>query len=152
MRRRLLFGNRYGPDEPGGVEVLGQLVDVVGVADRRVVAPDLVVGPVGHRIGGRGGGLVGGHVVGHGACDGSDRRAGRGNHRRGRALRHAGHASRSLVHDSSRGSGSTRVSATDVMKFESAFQRGSTWTCRWEGMPAPAASPRFSPTLTPWGR
>src|SRR5262249_49518901 len=50
-----------------------------------------------------------------------------------------------------RSSGSTRVSATTVMKFVSPLQRGTMWMCRWSRTPAPAARPRLMPTLTPCG-
>ncbi len=62
-----------------------------------------------------------------------------------------GQAARSLAQVSSSGWGSTRASATDVMKLESAFHRGRTWAWRCDGIPAPAASPRLKPTLTPCG-
>ena len=56
------------------------------------------------------------------------------------------------VCDTCSGSGSTRVSATAVMKFVSPSQRGRQWTWRWSGTPAPAPAPRLRPTFTPSGR
>lgn len=41
----------------------------------------------------------------------------------------------------SRLAGITRTSPTVVMKFVSPRQRGTTWTCRCSGSPAPAAAP-----------
>ena len=49
------------------------------------------------------------------------------------------------------GSGSTRASATVVMKLVSPFHRGTTWTCTCPGMPAPPARPMLTPTLAPSG-
>src|SRR5690606_27814778 len=135
-------------DVAGGVEVLGQLVDDVLVARRPGAArvDPLAVAVVGLVAGAPAVGLVGAGVR-HGASDRSDRAPATGSpaaHRRGQA-------SRILAHDVLSASGRTRVSATAVMKFESAPQRGSTWTCRWPGTPAPAASPRLVPTFMPSG-
>ena len=52
---------------------------------------------------------------------------------------------------SSRLSGITRTPATEDMKLRSPDHLGTTWTCRCWGSPAPAASPWFTPILTPWG-
>src|SRR5262249_11770167 len=60
-------------------------------------------------------------------------------------------ALRSFASVAESGSGRTRVSAIAVMKFVSAFQRGTTCTWRWPGTPAPAAAPRLIPTFTPSG-
>ena len=49
-------------------------------------------------------------------------------------------------------SGITLVSPTTGMKLVSPPQRGTTCMCRCPAMPAPAASPRFMPTLKPCGR
>ncbi len=61
-------------------------------------------------------------------------------------------ASRSRSRVSSRCSGSTFTSASTGMKFVSPDQRGTTWTCTWSAMPAPATRPRFQPRLKPSGR
>ena len=61
-------------------------------------------------------------------------------------------AARNFAHVSGRASGSTRTSATEVMKFVSPIHRGTMWTCRWSGIPAPAARPRFKPMFIPSGR
>src|SRR5690606_22233775 len=146
----VVVGEQVGADEAGRVQVLGQLVDDVLVAQG--LGPDgagRLAGPVAGLLAGPAAvvGLLGAGRVRHGASDRSDRAPATGSpaaHRRG-------HASRSLAHDVLSASGRTRVSATAVMKFESAPHRGSTWTCRWDGTPAPAASPRFTPMLMPWG-
>src|SRR5690606_21135912 len=46
--------------------------------------------------------------------------------------------------------GSTLVCPTIGMKLVSPPHRGTTCWCRWAAIPAPAASPRFMPTLKPW--
>src|SRR5690606_21933307 len=46
--------------------------------------------------------------------------------------------------------GSTLVCPTTGMKLVSPPHRGTTCWCRWAAMPAPAATPRFMPTLKPW--
>src|SRR4029453_3471445 len=61
------------------------------------------------------------------------------------------HSERSRAHVSGRGSGRTRVSATLVMKLVSPTHRGTTWTWRWPGTPAPPARPRFTPMFIPSG-
>ncbi len=58
----------------------------------------------------------------------------------------------SLRYVSSIDSGITLVSAADDMKLVPPAHLGTTWACRWFGIPAPAAFPMFMPTLIPSGR
>ena len=48
---------------------------------------------------------------------------------------------RYVARTSSSDSGTTRSPPMEVMKFTSPFHRGTTWACRCDGRPAPAASP-----------